>query len=399
VSGAAFAQSNVEIYGNLDIGYLNSDHNTKDRNVATGAVTKFSQNLSSTGFNDGALSTNHIGFRGTEDLGNGLKAHFQIELGMNEGAYLGADSGGGEQAGTALAAGTQAFSFRKQNIGLSGGFGMVTLGRQATLIDDVWAIGNTGMKNNAVGDMYSSAYTNRNADSRANELMTYMSPNFSGFQVAVQYGKGKNDQTQKLNGILDAAGNSDGEHTNYGMSATYSNGPLNVGFGYNNEKNTNTTNNAADLIGSKFDRDSWLLGANYNFGIVKVFGQYFMGDRGDRTYAAASVNNDKTSSDVDGWEVGVHVPVTAQITLFGSYFDQNQSSKFTDTAVPGVVEKVNGDGGGYQLGALYSLSKRTTAYFAYGNESYDDRTKTNGVTDFKFDAKVRQYAIGLKHAF
>ena len=405
MSGAAFAQSNVTIYGNLDIGYLQADQNTKNV-TAGGVVTKSELDLRSTGFQNGALSTNHVGLRGTEDLGNGLKALFQVEMGMTEADYLGGDTG----TDTA-----SAYTFRKQNIGLQGGFGTFTIGRQGVLIDEAWAVGSAGMKNNAVGDMYTSAAgtgsgINANAgsfhDVRANELVTYVSPSFSGFTAAVQYGTGKTDTNA-------TATDANARHTNWGLRANYDNGPLALVAAYNSEKNENTTKtNATGVVPAcsaamsattgaittvgctETDKDSWLIGGNYNFGVVKVFGQYFDGSRQVDTYAAAAVPA-KADFDIKGWELGLHIPVSAQITLAGSYFDTTTDYKNVDAA-GAVTSKGDIDGKGYQFAALYAMSKRTTAYAMYGYEKSDLGTKASLA---KNDIDGYNFAVGLKHAF
>ncbi|MDR0441189.1 MAG: porin, partial [Candidatus Accumulibacter sp.] len=101
VSGAAYAQTNVTLYGVADIGY----------NYAKSDDNKFS------GIQDGGnvgLQGSRIGFRGEEALGNGLKAVFTVEFGLN------LDNG----AGAGFRNNRQSF------VGLSGGFGTVTAGRQ-----------------------------------------------------------------------------------------------------------------------------------------------------------------------------------------------------------------------------------------------------------------------------
>ncbi|EEF22565.1 conserved hypothetical protein, partial [Ricinus communis] len=66
-SSAAFAQSNVTIYGILDAGI------TSERGGAQGNVTKVTS---------GAASASRLGFKGTEDLGGGLSAVFKLEAGV-----------------------------------------------------------------------------------------------------------------------------------------------------------------------------------------------------------------------------------------------------------------------------------------------------------------------------
>ena len=74
--GAVSAQSSVTLYGLIDIGY--GSQVSEQRATATGTAS-----LRSRGIMDGANAGNRIGFRGTEDLGGGLKANFVIEQGIN----------------------------------------------------------------------------------------------------------------------------------------------------------------------------------------------------------------------------------------------------------------------------------------------------------------------------
>lgn len=98
-AGAASAQTNVTIYGVVDAGITHE-------NGAAGSVTKLAT---------GVQSGNRLGFKGTEDLGGGLKANFQIENGFN------LDTGTQRQG---------ALFGRQAYVGLSGNFGAINLGRQ-----------------------------------------------------------------------------------------------------------------------------------------------------------------------------------------------------------------------------------------------------------------------------
>mgnify|MGYP006202297857 CR=1 FL=1 len=99
-SGAAFAQSSVTLYGIADMNIASR------KSADTGERT--------TQVNSSGIYESRIGFKGSEDLGGGLKANFQLEQGiaMNTGA-------------------TNGFS-RQSWVGLSGGFGAVKLGRALT---------------------------------------------------------------------------------------------------------------------------------------------------------------------------------------------------------------------------------------------------------------------------
>jgi len=72
-SGAVMAQSSVTLYGNVDVAFGN--HKTESRDGT--AFTK------SSGVMDGSWAGSRLGFRGTEDLGGGLKASFTVEQGIN----------------------------------------------------------------------------------------------------------------------------------------------------------------------------------------------------------------------------------------------------------------------------------------------------------------------------
>lgn len=102
--GSAGAQSNVTIYGAADL-YLNS---------ARSGPTHLTR------VEDGGNAASRLGFRGSEDLGDGLRANFVLEAGLS------ADTGAGTIPGPGLA-----FT-RQSSVGLSGPWGSVDLGRMYT---------------------------------------------------------------------------------------------------------------------------------------------------------------------------------------------------------------------------------------------------------------------------
>jgi predicted porin len=106
-SGAAFAQTNVTMYGIADAGYVYSQGD-----AAGSGTNKFS------GIQSGLLSGSRLGFKGEEALGNGLKAIFTLEYSLNIDNNTGVGSGSG------------GLNARQQFVGLAGGFGTVALGRQ-----------------------------------------------------------------------------------------------------------------------------------------------------------------------------------------------------------------------------------------------------------------------------
>jgi predicted porin len=112
VSGAAQAQSSVSVYGIIDSGYLSTESERVAINAnGVGKLEKFE----SKGVGSSSSASSRLGFRGTEDLGGGLKAEFVIETGL-----------------AATNATVSTFNNRQSFIGLTGGFGALRVGTQYT---------------------------------------------------------------------------------------------------------------------------------------------------------------------------------------------------------------------------------------------------------------------------
>lgn len=254
VSGAAFAQSNVSIYGIVDAAYVN----------ASGAGKHFA------GVESGIMAGSRLGFKGAEDLGGGMKAVFALEYALNvdQNAGVGAIAG----SATALAA-------RQQWVGLSSGFGTVAFGRQyapgyyQTIANDVTEAnlyGHVATLSAAGGHTILAA-----SPARWNNAVTYTSDKISGFTGRAAYGFG---QTSENSPISD---------TRKGVGLNYGNGPLNADFVYHTQQ---------ALTGAK--KNEWYMGAKYDLGMVAVAGSY---QRLDDT-AVTNVDNKM-------WQMGVIVPV------------------------------------------------------------------------------------------
>lgn len=207
LSSAAFAQSNVTVYG-----------------VADAAVQKTTGTSTAASANGTANNGNsRLGFKGSEDLGGGLAANFVIEQGIN------------------IATGaTSANTWdRSAWVGLSGGFGALQVGRNYTVgFHSVAAYELTGAAN------YSALVNTFGAPGgiRNDAQIRYNSPNFNGFAFAIDH---------VLKGNV-AAGAGPAET---GLSATYANGPLVVSFAHSDNGN-----------GSKDNA----LGGSYNFGMGRA---------------------------------------------------------------------------------------------------------------------------------
>ena len=336
VSAPAFAQSNVQIYGVVDMGVTHrSDH------AESGVGNK-------TSVDSGIGSGSRLGFKGTEDLGNGLKASFVLEMGMH------VDQGQSRADGT--------FS-RQSFLALSGNFGTVALGRQyapqfnllAAL--DPFGTGTVGQANNI--------YT---IDVRLNNTVAYVSPDFGGFNIVAAY---SNDAVgaagATVSATSDEALENEGDARVVAIAPTYKNGPLMVGMNYHRIKfNTSGTDPVK----------VWDLGGSYDLGVVKL----------SAMYGTRKLDN---VADLRQWMVGAVVPV-------------GQSGKVQVSYNRATNKEVAGDPTGNQwaVGYVHSLSKRTNVYAAYADISNDDGAAFSvGDASNGGDGYQKGFTVGLRHSF
>ncbi len=378
-AGTAHAQSSVTVYGILDLGLTNL---TSDNGSTTTSTRTTAEG--------GAYTTQRLGFIGTEDLGKGLRATFNFEMG------LGANGAIGNKLRTAAPTGSTADSvtvpntttdqtlgdavIRQQNVGLAGSFGSVRIGRMTSLADVAYGVGDVGGGNNFRGRTYSSADTNL-ITARSDRLVEYVSPTMSGLSIGVQYGTASAPTA--------AAATTDNGATEFGAMLRYSAGPAAAAIGYQSHK---------DTIASAAQRESTalIIGVNYNFKVAQAFVNYQNGEikndygtasTANQTYpistatlATAGASNKRSIS-----EIGVAVPVGA-LRLAASYY---MGAKDAKTSEAGAVTKT--DLTGYQAAALYSLSKRTNLYAVYGS--------AKSAPDGSAATTVNDYGIGVRHSF
>jgi predicted porin len=326
-SMSAFAQSSVTLYGRVDAGLYTN------KTITAGGGTANPTRISQTGIDNGSnvgLTGSRWGLRGTEDLGGGLKAGFKLENRFN------IDNGAFTQAGPLLFGG-EAF------LSLSGGFGTVKVGRIFTAFDDLRAIAVS--KNNfdaawtPVGDSYSAGLGNYQG--RGDNAIKFESANFGGVSGALMHAFGENKTAAA------GAGSQTSAHIKY------VNGPLAVGFGFQNEK----ANSLA--VATKHNAIS----AAYDLGVVALSG---------------GINNTKNGATKDtDYSVGVTLPLGAAAISAGFASSKSKAGGLTAAK-----------GSGFGVSATYSLSKRTTLYTgikstnvknAAGNKTLDNDLFSLGV--------------------
>ena len=318
-SGAAMAQSTVTLYGVIDA-YVGSAKT--DNGLVNGSVTQ-------TVLNGGNFNGNRWGLKGTEDLGGGLKANFQLENGFN------IDNGSLGQGG--LMFGRQAW------VGLSGGFGAAKVGRVYTAYDDV-----NGQFNGAFDSGFSpsgNVMKSTGYASRANNGLRYETPALGGLTAALTYGLGENA----------APGVDAGSNT--ALNVAFASGPISASLGYQVEK----ANGNAESV--KFTR----LGAGYDLGMAFLKASY------GKVENMAAVSG----ADATEYQLGVDVPVGAALTLSASYAKSDDNAKAGDASRKG-----------FGIAAKYTLSKRTFAYAGYERDT-TEKANTADLTNSLFGVGVQ----------
>jgi predicted porin len=344
----AQAQSNVTIYGLVDVGVVS------ERGGSAGSVTKVTS---------GVGSQSRLGFRGNEDLGNGLSAIFQLETGFK------ADDGTLDSTNTIF--NRQAF------VGLkSKDAGTLTLGRQYTMlynamsqVADPFGAGYAG----SIKNLFPAA----GANTRTSNAIVYATPSMSGFSAEGLYSLGEQ-----------AGSNNAGRQFGFGLN--FSQEALNARLVYNNRNNDTAAVGATPAVNRDTGRNT-LLAVNYDFKVVKAFFAYGA-DKGVNSAALPVANAygyavaPKASTDSNDLLIGAQVPVGNGI-IMASYI--RKDDKTTS----------NQDADQWALGYSHLLSKRTNLYVAYAkikNKNGAGYTVGNnneaGTGDKAFNA-------GIRHSF
>jgi predicted porin len=357
VSGAAFAQTNVTVYGRADLGYAYSKSDFK----------KFSGIENGNGIGGGS---SRLGFQGTENLGNGLKAIFKFEWG------LAADEGGGATVA------------RYTWVGLAGNFGQVTLGRNA-MESDLY-LGATGVQGingrEAVRDLRDSIGTTTfhllDGD-RWNNSIAYVSPNFSGFEFSAIYAFGEQTKVNKTDNYDTSDAN------RYGLGVKYANGPLYLTAVYE----ALADNDGAATPQARTGAKGWALGGTYDFKVVKLYANYYRLKANHNDYVVNG--SDKGAL----WSVGVGIPVSSAGTVTVEYAQAKDYWKDGGRIGYAGAKKAGDKAKGITLGYKHVLSKRTSLY-AYATRIDNDRGIAGGwsKTDVAGEDQTT-FFTGILHTF
>lgn len=360
-AGVAQAETSVTLYGIVDTGFGYTQFKNKETDVKA----------TRTGLYDGVQSGNRWGLRGSEDLGDGLRAVFTLESGFT------LQNGKSAQDNRLFG--------REATLGLAGdSWGSLVFGRQQNVasryIGDIASPFGDSMELAAIGKTFTSAAT-----VRADNAVVYATPNFNGFDFAIGYSFNV-DGAQKWD--IDTGNNPKDDNAKLVTTGLrYANGPVAVAVSYDN------------LKASAWDKSvqAWNLAGSYDFEVVKLHAAW--GQERNGTLTARGYN-----SDVNGVIMGQHAPIG------GSMKDYKTNNFALGVSAPvGAAGKVmagwamsrlssndwydaNADKKSqnlFSVGYTYNLSKRTNVY-AVG---------TYG-TGYAFqDTRATQAIVGLRHRF
>lgn len=341
-SGWVSAQSNVTMYGLVDVGY---------NNIRTSG--KPSQNS----IDSSLLSGSRLGFKGTEDLGGGLKALFVLEYALSNdtNSALGADSK------------WSASATRQSYVGVSNDkYGTVVGGRlQGAAFK--WACTYSPLTGGIFGtDSRLGARTNLDCGDRgrSENAVGYISPEMAGFTVELNHVRlGDYKSRVPTNEVPNAFANV--------VGVTYRHADLQVGAVYNAIHNDPRTSSPATL--GKEIRE-FGIGAAYDFKVVKLYA----------TYANNKVEGATAQSK---YQIGAAVPVSAKGSVVGSY-------------AANKLHTTDGDSKVWSVAYLHELSKRTTLYAGYGQMN----NQANATTGMGLEASTpggssSVVAAGVRHSF
>ena len=377
VSGAAFAQSNVTVFGIMDIGYQYSWS-------ANNSDTKAKSEIKAGG-RDGS----RFGFRGTEDLGNGLKANFEMAAGYD------GDTGVGYGPGL-MSEGAW--------VGLSGDkWGSVKGGYFGSFIDDATGVDVTGRIGIANSGMIGTGkYAN---------FVAYYTPVWSGFQGKVGYSSNALGQDKAMNPVssnVDANGNLNLNLRTYTIAAEYKNAGLDLRAAYASFDPAQVDANKNVNLYNAESGNEWLVGAGYDFKVASVSVMYqsqknvqvgkgigldnFNGQNDLNDYVTTTAGSAIDTR--DQWALGVKVPLGAKDSIAVGYA-QVKNKYYGDWNLNDAKAHNT------TITYLHTLSKRTDIYALYSNVGSDDvKDSTNSYAKAYSEGGYKNaFNVGLRHQF
>jgi len=305
-AGAAQAQTGVTVYGSFDAGVRHLTNAAKDANGNDASTTKMSSS--------GTYNSNRFGFKGVEDLGSGLNAHFTLEGDFNSGTGAQAAAGG--------------LFRRSAYVGLGGSWGSLDLGRQYSV----------NFKTVGAYDPFNYKYTGIIPLATLGGL--------TRFDNDIQYTGTFGPITARAEYALGEVAGSTSNGATQAVGGTYAGGPFSVGAAYTQRKNN---------VGATGYQDfkNWTIGGAYSTGPFRVALGYNNAKQDTGVPAAATAT-------VKDWWLGGSYAMTPAAALTAGYYQTK-----------GDAAGVNAKRKLFIIGSTYALSKRTNFYADIDNARFD----------------------------
>jgi predicted porin len=289
----AHAQTNVTVYGIMDAAVAVEDTDAPGQK-------------SRTVINSGNQSSSRLGFRGTEDLGNGLKAIFNIEAGVA------IDTGAADSA----------LFGRRSVVGLQGNFGQLTIGREYSPIASVAAatdVFGQGFYGSNLSSFNAGRLTRRLSNS-----VNYKSNPMSGFSVLAAYSAGE-ALTSGPSGNL------------VGVALEYANGPFYAGAGYHRLERVATEDDKEIAFGAGYKFGDFDIKANYlsadqagannEFEQINLGAAYTMG--ANKFFINLQRNEIESGARGNAWAIAYSYALSKRTNLYTTYGSMRNNERGT----------------------------------------------------------------------
>ena len=352
-AGSAAAQSSVTLYGLVDTGLQYEKFKERD-------ADGFTRSTGETKLSSGVVNGSRLGVKGTEDLGNNLKATFNYELGFksNTGAF---STYGDNDSLTGFS--------RAATVGLSGNFGHIRLGRDTTAGDNLLGatsadgVSDIGTANRVLVLGQSNSVTGLVTDrlSGVHYSGSFGAVNVDAFYAPDQVSKNvEPTKTVKTN------------KAGYGVGVNYAQGPVLVGVAAQQLRNKVTENGVATVhsVGTE-----WVTGGTYDFDVAKLYANYI---QNTANYKLSGFKPRYSEANL-----GVTVPLGAA-SLIAEY--SYNRYKENDSKARNSHD--------FMVGANYAFSKRTDVYTRVSRLN----APKNADTGLRKDS-LTAVAVGLRHRF
>ena len=364
----AFADSNVTIYGSVDYGYgaRSGDSGLTKANFGPGNPKQE--------FTSDITGTNALGFKGSEDLGNGTKVIFELEAGFLADDGTNSLPGGSNNPNGPI--------FRRHSfVGLTGDWGTFLGGRIDGARYGV-SVRYDPFKAGGVANM-SSLQVHA---TRADNAIAYVTPNVEGLYAVVAYTSQLIGQEHGYNQL---------DNRLWVIQPNYVYGPFSATLNYEHLTVHNTDVKINIYVGA----------ASYDFGVAKIMGYYEHvktdGSAGCDTATPGQfgVTGSSALCDQNSWMVGGVVPVTENDNVKASYVDYTDKSGAANSCRK------------WGIGGEHSLSKRTSLFVDFASITQRDHgactiffngyqsSADDGTGDNRGGVGTRGYDLGIVHRF